>query len=89
VELAELDQTRVLAAIPEVERGIFLVLARLGLRPGEARALTVADYHDGWITVDKAIKGKTVTAPVRRHQDGAFQAPAGQRGASRLDRALR
>jgi hypothetical protein len=30
-----------------------------------ARALTVPDYHDGWITVHKAVKGKTVTAPIR------------------------
>jgi len=25
----------------------------------------VADYHDGWLTVDKAFKGKTLAAPVR------------------------
>jgi integrase len=64
------DQKRVLAAIPETERGIFLALAQLGLRPGEARALTVAGHHDGWITVDKAIKGTTVNAPVRSTKTG-------------------
>jgi hypothetical protein len=30
----------------------------------------VADYHDGWITVDKAMKGKTVSAPVRGTKTG-------------------
>ena len=30
----------------------------------------MADYHDGWITVDKAIKGKTVSAPVRGTKTG-------------------
>jgi integrase len=47
------------------DRGIFLALAQLGLRPGEARALTVGDYHDGWLTIDKAVKGKSVNSPVR------------------------
>ena len=37
----------------------------LGLRPGEARALTVADYHDGWISVSRAVKGKSVSSPTR------------------------
>ena len=64
------DQDRVLAAIPEIDRGIFLALSHLGLRPGEARALTVADYHDEWITVDKAIKGKSVSAEVRGTKTG-------------------
>jgi len=36
-------QDRILAAVPAERRGIFLAL-RLGLRPGEARALDVADY---------------------------------------------
>ncbi len=64
------DQDRVLRAIPDEERGIFLALAHLGLRPGEARALCVRDYHDGWITVDKAVKGKTVSAPIRGTKTG-------------------
>jgi hypothetical protein len=37
--------------------------------PG-SRALTVGDYHDAWITVDKAIKGKTVPAVVRGTKTG-------------------
>jgi len=58
------------AQIPEQDRGIFLALAHLGLRPGEARALEVADFHDGWITVDKAVKGKVVSSPVRGTKTG-------------------
>jgi integrase/recombinase XerC len=64
------DQDRVLAAIPEPDRGIFLAMAHLGLRPGEARALTVADCYDGWLKIDKAIKGKAVSAPVRGTKTG-------------------
>ena len=64
------DQDLVLAQIPEADRGIFLALAHLGLRPGEARALEVGDYHDGWITVDKAVKGKVVSSPVRGTKSG-------------------
>ena len=37
-------QDALLEAIPEAKRGIFLALARMGLRPGEAMALEVADY---------------------------------------------
>ncbi len=64
------DQDRVLQAIPEEERGIFLALSQLGLRPVEAQALLMTDYHDGWITVDKAVKGKTVSAPIRGTKTG-------------------
>jgi integrase len=61
--LAISDQDAVLACIPEPERGIFLALAHLGLRPGEARALVVSDCQDGWLH-----KGKSVSSPVR-HED--------------------
>jgi integrase len=47
-------QERVLAEIPEVRRGIYPALARLGLRPNEAMRLRAADYEPGdpgWITV--------------------------------------
>jgi len=64
------DQQRVLDAIPEDDRGIFIALAYLGLRPGEARAVTVADYHDGWITIDKAAKTKNATAPIGPTKSG-------------------
>ena len=36
-------QGQIVEAIPEERRGLFLVLALLGARPGEARALNVAD----------------------------------------------
>jgi integrase len=65
-----IDQDRVLEAIPERDRGIFVAMAYMGLRPGEARALTIADCHDGWLKVDKAIKGKSVSAPVRGTKTG-------------------
>ena len=59
-----------LAAISDEERGIFIAMAQMGLRPGEARALTVCDCYNGWIKVDKAIKGKAVSAPVRGTKTG-------------------
>ncbi len=64
------EQDDVLDAIPDADRGIFLAMARLGIRPGEARALQAADYHNDWITVDKAVKGKSVTSPVRGTKTG-------------------
>jgi len=64
------DQDRILAHISEAERGIFLALAHLGLRPGEARALQVADYRDGWLHVDKAAKSKSVSAEIRGTKTG-------------------
>ena len=68
--LAISDQDAVLSCIPENERGIFLALAHLGLRPGEARALVVSDYQDGWLHVSKAFKGKSVSSPVRGTKTG-------------------
>ena len=64
------DQDAVLAAIPERERGIFLALAHLGLRPGEARALDVTDYRDGWLFIERAVKGAAASAPVRGTKTG-------------------
>ncbi len=68
--LAISDQDCVLAAIPEEDRGIFLSLAHLGLRPGEARALIVSDYQDGWLHVSKAFKGKSISSPIRGTKTG-------------------
>lgn len=64
------DQDAVLEAIAEAERGIFLALAHLGLRPSEARALDVADVRDGWVIVDKAMKGAGRSAPIRGTKSG-------------------
>lgn len=58
-------QDAILEAIDEPLRGIFLGMARLGLRPGEARALNVEDYRDGWLQVANAMKGKGSHAPRR------------------------
>jgi integrase/recombinase XerC len=68
--LAITDQDTVLAHIPDEDRGIFLALAHLGLRPGEARALTIADYRDGWLFVDKAAKSKAGGAEIRGTKTG-------------------
>jgi integrase len=61
--------TKILAAVPEDRRGIFLSLAHC-IRPGEARALDVRDFTKdedgtGWLTISKAAKGKTAAAPIR------------------------
>ena len=58
-------QDAILDAIAAPRRGAFLALARLGLRPGEVRALNVEDYHDGWLTISKAFKGPNSNAPIR------------------------
>jgi len=58
-------QDAILAAIPEADRGVFLALARMGLRPGEAVALEAADYQDGWLHVTRAVKGRRLSDPVR------------------------
>ncbi|HME70356.1 MAG TPA: tyrosine-type recombinase/integrase, partial [Myxococcota bacterium] len=52
-------QDRIMAAIPEDRRGIFLAL-RLGLRPGEARALDVAEYDftRGLLDLKHAMQGQ-------------------------------
>jgi integrase len=51
------QQDAVLAQMPDDERGIYLVLAHMGLRPGEARALDVGDLREGRLVVSKAMKG--------------------------------
>jgi len=58
-------QDSLLGAIPYDRRGAFLIAARLGVRPGEIRALDIDDYRDGWITIAKAVKGPNAHAPTR------------------------
>jgi integrase len=58
-------QDRILAAIPEPARGVFLAMALLGLRHSEAWALDGRDYRDGRLWVRKARKGRTLTSPLR------------------------
>jgi len=45
-------------------------MALMGIRPGEARALLVSDFRDGWLDVDEAIKGNQMDAPVRGTKSG-------------------
>jgi integrase len=73
------DQDRILSAIPLAERGIFLALARLGIRPGEGRALDVSDFRDGWLMIDKATKGPEAGAVIRGTKTGkGKRIPAGE-----------
>lgn len=58
-------QAAILAAIPDPERGLFLSLARLGLRPSEARVLRVRDWTGDELRVERARKGRTLSSPVR------------------------
>ena len=58
-------QTAILEAIPDNGRGIFLIAA-LGVRPAEARALDVSDYDCGWLTVDKSFAGPLLSSPIRK-----------------------
>lgn len=65
------DQVRILEAIPTEERGALLVLATMGLRPGEVRALMPADYVPGrgrdelaTLRVERARQGLGPDAPV-------------------------
>ena len=68
------EREKILAAIPEAARGIFLALAHMGLRPSEARALDWSAYRDRYLTVAHAAKdqrtegriGDTKTRSVRR-----------------------
>lgn len=59
-------QKRVLLAIPEVERGIFLALATMGLRPGEARALDAGKVRldTRTLVVDRAMQGTASNSPI-------------------------
>ena len=60
-------QARVLEAIPEERRGIFLALALLGARPSETVRLRAADYDPGdpgWITFPKTKNGEIKRLPV-------------------------
>ena len=55
------DQERVLDAIPEAARGIYILAAEEVFRPGELRALNVADYNfqTRVVTVRHAMDGDT------------------------------
>jgi integrase len=58
-------QDRILDAVPEAARGVFLAMALLGLRHSEAWALEARDYRDGRLWVRKARKGRRLDSPLR------------------------
>jgi len=58
-------QDRILGAIPEPARGVFLAMALLGLRHSEAWVLDGLDYRDGRLWIRKARKGRTLSSPLR------------------------
>ena len=62
--IAPEDQERVLEAIPEAERGIYIMAVEEVFRPGELRALNVADYDfkSHTVTVRRAMDGDTNAA---------------------------
>ncbi|MDB4433162.1 tyrosine-type recombinase/integrase [bacterium] len=62
--IAPEDQERVLAAIPEVERGIYIMAVEEVFRPGELRALNVAhyDFKARKVTLKHAMDGDTNAA---------------------------
>ncbi len=66
-------QRRVLDAIPAERRGIFLCMALLALRNGEARALDARDHSDGHLMVGKAMKGPARDAPIRGPKNGRWR----------------
>jgi len=64
------DQARVLAAIPDAERGAHLICGTMGLRPSEVRALVRSDYTPargpglGRLRVVRARQGNAPDAPI-------------------------
>jgi len=86
-------QDRILAAIPDDRRGVFLAL-RLGIRLSEGRAFNVADYdfRTGVLDVRWAMQGQTHgarAAQVRRKRHAALskQIPSSADGSSATFRA--
>jgi integrase len=71
--LSARSQRAVLDAIPIEARGVFLAMALLGVRPGEAVVLRPADVADGWLTVAHARKGSRLDAPVRGTKSGSVR----------------
>jgi integrase len=73
--LAPGAQDAVLQAIPESRRGPFYAMADMGLRPGEVRALDVADFdfEARRLTVARAVKGPRVGDPIRETKTGAVR----------------
>lgn len=64
------SQQLVLEAIPEEARGVYLVMARLLVRPSEAVELRTSDLRDGWINVSRARSDRKIDAPAWRTKTG-------------------
>ena len=57
----EETQDKIIAEIPQRDQPIFILMARTGLRPGEARALKRKDinFKEKYVIIDKAFSEKT------------------------------
>lgn len=64
VLLSESARDQILGAIPPDARGIFLAMARMGLRPGEARGLDARACRDGFLVIDQAAKDRAADAEI-------------------------
>lgn len=60
--LSEDSRAAILAAIPEPSRGIFLAMALMGLRVGEARALECSSLQDGFLVIDRGTVSQNASA---------------------------
>jgi integrase len=80
-------QDKVLAAVPEPKRGIYLALADLLLRPSEARVLRVRDWTGDEIRVERAAKDRLVQGIVRgpKKATGVKVLPVSERLAAWLE----
>jgi integrase len=67
------EQTRVLDAIPDDVRGIFLAMADCAMRPNEARCLRPQDLSDGWVTIERAVKDRGSRAPIGPTKTGTHR----------------
>lgn len=70
-------QVKILEKIPAEDRPIFLIMARLGLRPGEARALDWADidWERQTITVNKTFSGRHVRPRTKNNREKVLPLP--------------
>ena len=64
VLLSDETRSQILDRIQEPQRGIFLALAHMGLRPSEARALDVSAYRDDYLTISQAAKDPLVAGEI-------------------------
>ena len=58
-------QAKVLDTIPELKRGVFIAMADLLIRPGEARVLRVRDWTEDELRVERAAKDRKLGGVIR------------------------